>query len=267
MTKLQRQLIEFHRAFDHPIVDCPTVPADERVRLRASLVVEECLEFVESLFDPHTFVISGSVKARDALQEARRLLKILVEKADVTVDLVGAADAMADIDYVVEGSRLEFGINGEPIADEVHRSNMAKAVPCAACVGYGIRQKNDHDSERCQVCGSKGRILLKNAEGKTMKPAGWTPPDIKGQLAGQRAWKNWALGGLLEDLACEPVPATSAAVCDHSVTFDEEAARTEKLDAFQVRARWPRLFGECPKGCGFNGIAYASTAHFVYGDW
>ena len=55
--------------------------------------------------------------------------------------------------------------------------------------------------------------------------------------------------------------------CDHGVTFDHEAARAEKLSSYQVRERWPRLFGECPKGCGFNGIGYASRAHFVYGDW
>jgi hypothetical protein len=23
----------------------------------------------------------------------------------------------------------------------------------------------------------------------------------------------------------------------------------------------------CPKGCGYNGIYYASAAHYSYGDW
>lgn len=74
--------------------------------------------------------------------------------------------------------------------------------------------------------------------------------------------------------------------CDHGVTFDEEeckrlmASIPEKssgdpaLDfimgpssSFDVRKRWPRLHGACPKGCGFNGIAYASMAHYLYGDW
>jgi len=55
--------------------------------------------------------------------------------------------------------------------------------------------------------------------------------------------------------------------CDHGVTFDEEIAHREKLGEYEVRERWPRLYGDCPKGCGFHGIAYASKAHFVYGDW
>lgn len=53
--------------------------------------------------------------------------------------------------------------------------------------------------------------------------------------------------------------------CDHGVSFDDEASRG--LSADEVRKRWPRGYGPCPKGCGFNGIAYASFAHYVSGDW
>lgn len=53
--------------------------------------------------------------------------------------------------------------------------------------------------------------------------------------------------------------------CTHGVTFDEPAARG--LDAYEVRRRWPRLDGRCPLGCGYCGIAYASGAHYVHGDW
>lgn len=53
--------------------------------------------------------------------------------------------------------------------------------------------------------------------------------------------------------------------CDHGVTFDLEAAK--KLDKYEIRRRWPRLFGKCPKGCGYLGIAYASTQHYLMGDW
>ena len=55
--------------------------------------------------------------------------------------------------------------------------------------------------------------------------------------------------------------------CDHGVTFDVETAYKENLDAYEVRRRWPRGYGPCPKGCGFVGIAYASLEHYIYGDW
>lgn len=76
------------------------------------------------------------------------------------------------------------------------------------------------------------------------------------------------------------------AQCDHGVIFDKDEALKliEKmpidpsLDAgtafiigspasLEIRKRWPRLAGSCPKGCGFNGIAYASYEHYIYGDW
>jgi hypothetical protein len=58
-------------------------------------------------------------------------------------------------------------------------------------------------------------------------------------------------------------------LCDHGVTFDEAAARelAAAQASVEVRKRWPRLRGECPKGCGFRGIAYASYAHYLMGDW
>ena len=55
------------------------------------------------------------------------------------------------------------------------------------------------------------------------------------------------------------------AECDHGVAFDEDAARG--LRPREVRQRWPRGHGVCPKGCGYVGIAYKSWAHYIAGDW
>lgn len=53
--------------------------------------------------------------------------------------------------------------------------------------------------------------------------------------------------------------------CDHGVVFNEEEAKF--LEASEVRKKYPRGWGLCPKGCGFNGTAYASYKHYLYGDW
>lgn len=60
-------------------------------------------------------------------------------------------------------------------------------------------------------------------------------------------------------------PHRTTPECNHGVAFDDEASRG--LDAHEIRLRWPRLFGECPLGCGYRGIAYASLMHYVAGDW
>lgn len=59
--------------------------------------------------------------------------------------------------------------------------------------------------------------------------------------------------------------------CDHGISFDEEEAKRlcseNSTGSWEVRKRWPRLSGECPLGCGYNGIYYVSMAHYVFGDW
>ena len=47
-------------------------------------------------------------------------------------------------------------------------------------------------------------------------------------------------------------------------TFTERATL---VSAAEVQKRWPRGWGPCPKGCGYDGIAYASFLHYVSGDW
>lgn len=67
--------------------------------------------------------------------------------------LAGAIDGLCDLLAVVYGAAVTFGIDLAPFWEEVHRTNMAK------------------------VGGPK------RADGKQLKPEGWTPPDIEGLLA------------------------------------------------------------------------------------
>ena len=148
MSKLRDQVVEFHAEFGHPIRTTPSVISDERVRLRASLIAEEFFETIGSM------LVLGDTGA-----DAYRKVMWEILHAPVKVILPEVADGLADLDYVVEGARLEFGINGDPIAAEVHRANMAKK-------GAGKRE-----------------------DGKTMKPEGWQPPDIAGELRKQ-GWRG-----------------------------------------------------------------------------
>lgn len=66
--------------------------------------------------------------------------------------------------------------------------------------------------------------------------------------------------------------------CTHGIVFDVDGAKAvfDKMTAegksaiqitIEIRRNWPRLDGDCPKGCGFRGIFYTSTAHYHWGDW
>jgi predicted HAD superfamily Cof-like phosphohydrolase len=151
MSKLRDQVREFHRVFEHPTAEKPTIPSDARVRLRLHLIAEE---FTELMFACFGEAVVGANKYEAMLEFDKLCLAHTIK-----VDLPEVADALADLDYVVEGMRLEFSIDGGPIADEVHAANLRK-------IGGGRR-----------------------ADGKTAKPSNWTPPDIAGELRRQ-GWND-----------------------------------------------------------------------------
>ena len=90
------QVAEFHSTFHHPILKKPTIPSEDRCKLRVELIREELEELSDAIKDK---------------------------------DLVEVADALCDIQYVLSGAVLEFGLgdNFVELFNEVQRSNMSKA--------------------------------------------------------------------------------------------------------------------------------------------
>lgn len=128
---------DFHHAMNIPVADKLGVPTDERVRLRARLITEEYIETMQALF-PDSPAWTDAISCLDEIVGS-------VPK----VDLVELADGLCDLDYVVAGTRLEFGIPGEAVLAEVHAANMRKA---------------------------SGPV---RKDGKKLKPVNWVGPDIK----------------------------------------------------------------------------------------
>lgn len=87
---------EFHKTFKHPILLKPQIPEANRCELRVSLLAEELKE---------------------------------LEEAIQNKDMVEIADAFCDLQYVLSGAILEFGLaeKFKALFDEVQRSNMSKA--------------------------------------------------------------------------------------------------------------------------------------------
>jgi len=139
-------VVEFHEAFGAPVAWKPTVPPAERRKLRCSLLLEEVVEFCTA---------SGYV-VRQIEHEGEMKLELFSfdGTGDASpVDIIEAADALADITYVTDGAALEWGIPLEKCVREVHRSNMSKL-------------------------GEDGKPVLR-ADGKILKGPGFTLPDLK----------------------------------------------------------------------------------------
>lgn len=153
-TDLRSNVAAFHAATGIKDPDRPCVPADDVVRLRARMLVEELFETLRSMFDvtPSSYVPSRFV-------EAERTLVDLINRSMIRVSLPDYADGLADLMYIAEGGFLAFGIDSRPVHAEVQRANMAK-------VGGPVRE-----------------------DGKRLKPPGWTPPDIAGIIKRQQEGK------------------------------------------------------------------------------
>lgn len=150
--KALNSVAEFHKTFKHPILDSPQIPSEDRCKLRVALIAEELKELEEAIADK---------------------------------DLVEVADALCDIQYVLSGAILEFGLGErfKGLFDEVQRSNMSKT--CKTMEEAEATQKfyMDKDGTESYVEESDGHFLVyRKSDNKTLKSVNYSPADLKGML-------------------------------------------------------------------------------------
>jgi predicted HAD superfamily Cof-like phosphohydrolase len=124
MTNEQAMVESFHSKFDIMVRPIPTDLDEQTKQLRIRLIQEEF----------------------DELKEAM-----------ATGNLAAVAKEMADLLYVTYGTAVSYGIDMEPVFQEVHRSNLSK------------------------IGGHK------RADGKWVKPPTYSPADIDAIVETQRA--------------------------------------------------------------------------------
>lgn len=142
---------EFHKTFDHPVLDAPTIPSKNRCDLRVELLSEELKELKEAIDNN---------------------------------DLVEVADALCDLQYVLSGAILEFGLaeKFEGLFSEVHRSNMSKACVSmeeaeATVAHYAEKGFEGYIKEK----DGKYLVYRKNDD-KTLKSVNYSPADLKSRV-------------------------------------------------------------------------------------
>lgn len=143
---------EFHRAFNLPVLESPRVPDAERCALRVNLLQEEL----------------------DELKEA-------IEAGDI----VAAADAFCDLQYVLSGAILEFGL-GEKFADlfaEVQRSNMSKVCESREVAEETVHYyKSEKDTEGYITERDRQYLVYRASDHKVLKSVKYSPADLESIL-------------------------------------------------------------------------------------
>lgn len=146
------QVAEFHKTFKHPIKETPGIPSRDRANLRVSLLAEE-------------------------LQE----LKLAIEQNN----FVEVADALCDLQYVLSGAVLEFGLGDrfKELFDEVHRSNMSKACKSLEEAEQTIAHyRKNHQCDAYHKEEEELFLIYRTNDNKTLKSVNYSPADIKGKL-------------------------------------------------------------------------------------
>ena len=143
------QVAEFHQTFDAPILDKPEIPSEQRCELRVNLLQEELNELKQAIEDN---------------------------------DIVEIADALCDLQYVLSGAVLEFGLGEkfEELFNEVQRSNMSKACGStqeALETLSHYKQKDGTEGNYKQI--NEKWVVYRNADNKVLKSVNYSPADLK----------------------------------------------------------------------------------------
>jgi len=144
-----RMVADFHQTFKHPILPEPSIPAEERCNLRIALIAEELKE------------LEAAIRDRD---------------------IVEVADALCDIQYVLSGAILEFGLADKfhDLFEEVQRSNMSKACATEEQALQTIEHYRNRDGTECYYRQEGGKWLVyRKSDNKTIKSVGYSPADLK----------------------------------------------------------------------------------------
>ena len=119
-VKNSRMVAKFMQLYSQELPRKPKIPCGKTARMRIKLIIEEVWELSWAMWKG---------------------------------DLVGIADALCDLLYVVYGMALAYGIPIDKCFREVHRSNLSKL-------------------------GADGKPIYR-ADGKVIKPEGWQAPDLR----------------------------------------------------------------------------------------
>jgi predicted HAD superfamily Cof-like phosphohydrolase len=149
MSNYLNSVSEFHETFKAPILEKPQIPSNDRCELRVSLLQEELNELKQAIKDN---------------------------------DLVEIADALADLQYVLSGAILEFGLKEKfnMLFDEVQRSNMSKACRSqqeAIETLLYYKQKDGTEGRYEEVNGKY--IVYRKGDNKVLKSIGYSPASLE----------------------------------------------------------------------------------------
>lgn len=141
------KVAEFHTTFNHPVNKTPVIPSLERCILRVNLLQEELNELKQALENK---------------------------------DIVEVADALGDLEYVLSGAVIEFGLGDSfnKCFDLIHESNMSKACDTEEQALLSIDFYKTKKIECIYEIVNGKYVLYRLSDRKIMKSLFYKPVDL-----------------------------------------------------------------------------------------
>jgi predicted HAD superfamily Cof-like phosphohydrolase len=143
------QVAQFHNTFGAPILPNPEIPSVNRCELRVNLLAEELDELKEAIANN---------------------------------DIVEIADALCDLQYVLSGAVLEFGLANKfvDLFEEVQRSNMSKACSSLEEAKETVEYYMKKDGTEANIVEKEGKFLIyRNTDNKVLKSINYSEANLK----------------------------------------------------------------------------------------
>jgi len=146
MNSYLEKVKEFHSLMDAPVLDYPYIPQN-RQELRISLIQEELNELKEAITDNN---------------------------------LVEVLDALCDLQYVLSGCILEFGLQKvfDNAFEAVHNSNMSKACTTEEELARTIKKYTLEGIPVDFLINDGKYIVIRASDKKVLKNINYKPVDL-----------------------------------------------------------------------------------------
>ena len=177
------------RLYGQALPGVPTIP-DEKIRLmRVNSLAEEVGELA---------MASGvSLHLTAHPHFSKPIVEVAIDP-DAIPQIDQVADALVDAQYFVDGTANAYGLDLEPLFDEVHRANMEKLwtaenlksmepgwTASAVVVTY-LNELPPDKEDALHPQPVRQMFIVKRQDGKVMKPPGFKAPDLRGIVESQK---------------------------------------------------------------------------------
>lgn len=176
MKNAQQKVAEWMRQFGQETPEKPTIPSLEMRKLRAKLMLEECLETIVDGLGIEGLEIGDRDWNFGCILADLANKKSTIYEGEFAPNLEKIADGCADSHVVTLGTEVACGLRSEENFNEVMRSNDTKLwtseetsqIP-AGCTARAV--KSGKTTDRC--------LLVKDASGKVIKSPSYSPANIQ----------------------------------------------------------------------------------------